>query len=175
MLGELLEFSRPAILHGQYYRLLTGHLTHFTAEHMLWDTLTLLVLGMLVAKQSSKLFWWTLLGSATMISLAILAWLTQMEIYRGLSGIDSAMFTCAAIQVIRRTHGAMRWLATVAILGFMGKTFFELWTGQAIFVQNLGEGVSPVILAHLIGALWGAVMGMWEFRFRITPEGHQHT
>jgi hypothetical protein len=40
-----LEFNRPAILHGEIWRTLTGHFTHWTASHLFWDIIVFLVLA----------------------------------------------------------------------------------------------------------------------------------
>lgn len=34
---ETLEMNRAALAQGEFWRLYTGHLTHFSADHLKWD------------------------------------------------------------------------------------------------------------------------------------------
>ena len=43
--AEAWEYNREAILHGEWGRLLTGHLTHWNFDHLFWDAATFLLLG----------------------------------------------------------------------------------------------------------------------------------
>src|SRR5687767_9327213 len=45
-LSSLLELDRTAVSYGgQWWRLLTGHLTHWNLDHFTWDCIVFLVLG----------------------------------------------------------------------------------------------------------------------------------
>lgn len=39
------QYDRMAIIAGDYWRLLFGHWTHISAEHLFWDVLMFLVLS----------------------------------------------------------------------------------------------------------------------------------
>ena len=43
--AEAWEYNREAILHGEWSRILTGHLTHWNLDHLFWDATTFLLLG----------------------------------------------------------------------------------------------------------------------------------
>lgn len=167
--APVLQWDREAIAQGQVWRLLTGHLTHWSLDHLAWDVLAFAVLGVWAWSQNAARFWWTLIGSSLAIGAALWLWQPALIVYRGLSGIDSALFALVAVTVWRRGSCGWRWAAIVALLAFMGKTVFELATGSALFVQALGPGVSAVPLAHLVGAAMGGVCGIPMPELRFTP------
>jgi rhomboid family GlyGly-CTERM serine protease len=161
---EALELSRTALARGELWRLFTGHLTHFTADHLQWDLVVFVALGSLVELRNRRHFVGCVVGSALLISLGVWWLQPQFNNYRGLSGVDSALFGYLAVDIFKlaRAEGK-RWSAAVACIAmalFTAKIFFELGTGQTLFVENTAD-FSPVPLAHLIGAIVGgaAVFG----------------
>ncbi len=106
------EFSRTAIIGGEYWRLLTGHLAHWNLDHAFWDGLMFLVLGLVCERRWPRRYWLCLPVSAGVISLAVWYLPPQLETYRGLSGVDTALFTLAAAgylqDAIRRRDRAWR-------------------------------------------------------------------
>jgi hypothetical protein len=79
----------------------------------------------------------------------------QFESYRGLSGLDSALFALFASSLIEQRRRAPVLLGVVALLGILAKSVFEIATGIPAFAS--GHGYSPVPLAHLVGVLCGSV------------------
>lgn len=163
-LADPLSLQRTAVLDGQWWRILTGHLTHFTLSHLLWDVGAFLVLGLIAQRRSRAQFAATVVGSAVLISAAVLWLLPQLSEYRGLSGIDSALFGLVAVTLLREQLRERSWLVAAAIaaalLGFGGKIAFELLTHTALFARDLGPGVMPVALAHIVGGAWGALVAL---------------
>lgn len=153
-----LQLDRVAFGGGAWWQLLTGHFTHWTGDHLAWDVLAFLALGGFVELHSRRAFAAVALGSALVISVGVLWLAPALATYRGLSGIDSALFTTAAAILLRRARAARSVVGTVlplaALLGFAGKIAFELTTGRALFVASSAAFV-PVPLAHLLGALVG--------------------
>lgn len=96
------------------------------------------------------------------IPLSVSAW-TDLSSYRGLSGIDSAIFALLATHLIiaaRREHDDLTaWVASVAFAGFLAKVIAELAGVGSIFAGDLG-GASPVPIAHLVGAAIGSIVGL---------------
>jgi len=157
---EALEFSRTALARGQLWRLLTGHLTHFSADHLKWDLVVFLALGSLVELRNRTHFTVSVVGGALLISIGVWWLQPQFNNYRGLSGVDSALFGYLAADIFKLARAeAKRWTAVAAGLAmalFAAKTLFELNTGQTLFVENT-VSFSPVPLAHLIGVIVGGV------------------
>lgn len=154
-LGSWLELDRAAVARGEAWRLLTGHWTHWTLEHLLWDSLAFLVLATLCETRiPRRLFLATVAGSALAVSAGV--WfLPEIERYRGLSGIDSALFVLLAASLVRETRSP---LAGLALAAFLGRSAWEVATGSPLFVE--ADGFVPVPLAHLIGGAWGMIAGM---------------
>jgi rhomboid family GlyGly-CTERM serine protease len=176
-----LEYNRPAIVSGQIWRLATGHLVHYSFDHFFWDTLTLGVLAVVCERRNQLRFCTCAIVSAASISLAMWFWAPSIYRYRGLSGVDSAVFALVAgelfsegIRSATRMHVA---IAAACLTGFVLKSVFELTTGQTVFVTSLGFGAVGVPLAHLVGAATGVVIafGSWspllKLLFRILKGG----
>jgi len=164
---SLLEYSRDAILGGQLWRIITGHWTHASLDHLVWDVLAFAALGGAVAWRDRGLFWWTVLGSAVAISLTLFVFAPQWETYRGLSGIDSALFVALGAAVwMESKRRSDRWLAGTALLLFSGKVSFEMLTGSALFTTDVA-GHEVVPMAHFVGACVG-VAAAWGRR-RASP------
>jgi rhomboid family GlyGly-CTERM serine protease len=153
-LGGWLELDRAAVARGEVWRLLTGHWTHWTPDHLLWDSLAFLVLAALCeARISRKRLLAAVAGSALAVSASI--WfLPGIERYRGLSGIDSALFVLLAVTLLRERRSP---LAGLALAAFLAKAAWEVSTGSTLFTETQGAFV-PVPLAHLIGGGWGLLI-----------------
>jgi hypothetical protein len=87
-----------------------------------------------------------------------------MTTYRGLSGIDSALFALLAALIARRAIMEKDWsrlaLATLVSIGFAAKIGFELSTGGTLFVNSTAAGMIPVPLAHVVGGIIGLGIGL---------------
>jgi len=161
--AALLQYDRQAISRGELWRLASCHWVHFTNHHILWDALTLLCLGSLCEMRSRPRFLAAVLASGLLIPAAV-SWLAPgLRYYRGLSGIDSALFALLAILYLQtaRQQGsrARAALALGLFLLFLAKSGYEVIVGRALFAGDLGPGVVPVPLAHVVGAIVGAAAG----------------
>lgn len=165
MLGELLQYDRTAIEAGEFYRLITGHFVHWNLDHFIWDAavfVALLVIGIRIDRRRT-------LATLAVASVAIpgVLWfaLPEMQTYRGLSGLDSALFALVATRWWRDCNAAgnARGSTALAALGaaFIAKLVYEITTGQTLFVDSIAAGFVPIPLAHLVG---GAVGLLWAFR-----------
>lgn len=158
---EALEMNRAALARGELWRLLTGHFAHFTTEHLNWDVAVFVALGALVELRSRRHFVVVLAGGALAISLGVWWLQPQFASYRGLSGIDSALFGFVAADIFRLAGAeGRRGPAVAAVLAmtlFVAKIVFELVTGRAVFVES-DVAFAPVPFAHLVGVLVGVIV-----------------
>jgi rhomboid family GlyGly-CTERM serine protease len=150
-------------LSGEWWRVLTGHFTHWNLDHAMWDVLMFVALGALCESRWPRRFAVCTAASALAISLAIFYGQPDVELYRGLSGIDSALFTLAVwglleVALAHRRFAGMAALTTL-LLGLIGKIMWEYATGATIFVDSTAEFV-PIPLAHLVGASVGLLTAM---------------
>jgi rhomboid family GlyGly-CTERM serine protease len=157
--GAWLAYERDPIPAGELWRLVTGHFVHWSPGHLVWDVGTFLVLGAACELRSRRRFSVCLAGSAIAIPCAVWLLLPELELYAGLSGIDSALFALLGADLVRehweRRSPAVLATGLVLLLAFALKVGFEITTGGTVFVADLGRGIVPVPHAHLAGALVG--------------------
>ncbi len=163
--SDCLQYDRTAILHGEVWRALTGHLVHWSGDQLLWDCLALGFLGWLCERESLASFLRCFVLSALLISLTLWFAAPWMTTYRGLSGIDSALFALVAVRLGREAFFDRHWMkfalvATVAG-GFASKVGYEFASGATLFVDSSAGGMIPVPLAHVVGALAGIACGLF--------------
>jgi hypothetical protein len=95
------------------------------------------------------------------ISIPLLVWVVNPEIptYRGLSGVDSALFILLMTQVLRENWQQSKPLwagaAALGMLGLLAKTLYEVRTGETLFVDHEAAGMIPLPIAHLVGGVAG--------------------
>lgn len=158
-----LEFDRHAIALGDWGRLITGHLTHWTLDHAFWDGAMFLALGALCEVRWPRRFLACLAAAPLVISVALWCFTPELMFYRGLSGIDSALFTlaagcllCEAVGDGRRKHAL---LLGALLVAFAGKIGYEFATGATLFVDSTTAFV-PIPLAHVAGGTVGMVAAL---------------
>jgi rhomboid family GlyGly-CTERM serine protease len=163
-LADRLQYDRTAIQTGELWRIVTCHLTHWSLDHLFWDAVALLVLGFLVERDHRKTFYVCIGASAVLIPTSIWFCLPELETYRGLSGIDSAVFLLLAVIILQEYLTAREWawtvIAVVVLGGFVAKIAFEIVTGSTFFVDSDAAKMLPVPLAHVVGGILGAVCGL---------------
>ena len=161
-----LEYDRAAILDGEWWRLVTGHLVHRSLEHLGWDVLAFALLGGLCAQRRWRDTWLALGVAAVAIPLVLLVFVPALATYRGLSGLDSTLYVLAALLLADEGRRAGRWrelLAPGAALGlFVAKVSYETATGSAWFAPPAAPGEVVVPLAHLIGAAAALAPFAWS-------------
>jgi rhomboid family GlyGly-CTERM serine protease len=160
----LFQYDRAAIAAGEYWRLLTGHWTHWNGEHLLWDAVVFVCLGAVCEGFGRRSYLAFVASAALLVSLTVWIGLPRMELYRGLSGLDAGLYLMVLLIFLRnaRTKNAPAAAAcfTLLLTAFIVKVGYELVTGNTIFVNNGGTFV-PVPAAHLAGAAAGAAVAWW--------------
>ena len=100
--------------------------------------------------------------AAVSISVALWVWCPNLETYRGLSGVDTALFTLLATELLIQGLRDQRYLLTGMVLlctvGLTAKMGYELVTGNALFVDSAAAGFETITLAHVVGAVVGMAM-----------------
>jgi len=166
--AKYLQYDRAAIGAGQFWRIITGHWTHWSFDHFLWCAITFIALGAVCERIDRKGFAVSL--ALSIIIVPVFCWFADpaMHFYRGLSGLCSSVFMVGAIQMARKArtehNRAGVILPALAALLFFAKIFFEFINGQALFVHS-SDIFTPVPLAHLSGCLVGMIaVACTEFR-----------
>ncbi|MBI3268472.1 MAG: rhombosortase [Planctomycetes bacterium] len=165
-----LQFERAALAAGQAWRILTCHWTHFNLDQLVWNALPFAFLGGLCEREDRRRFLACLAGSALLLPLAVYAFVPTVKLYRGLSGVDSALFALLSASILREKVAARSWGWVVAcacvLAGFFGKVVFEMATGATFFVDSAAAGMVPLPLVHVLGAAIGILAGVPNRRSR---------
>jgi rhomboid family GlyGly-CTERM serine protease len=159
-----LEFDRCAIAAGEWWRLLTGHLVHYGWPHLAADMGVFVALSWIARRRSSGILPVALL-SALIIGAAVYLWEDGIIVWRGMSGVDAALFGWVLVIMAAQDRG---WRAAVyggLLLLAIGRFAFETVTGRGLLPTSLPEGVAVVGLAHVVGLAVGcglAGLGVWR-------------
>ncbi|MBP7140704.1 MAG: hypothetical protein KBA71_02260 [Opitutaceae bacterium] len=104
-------------------------------------------------------------GVALCLSMAVLWLQPHLASYRGLSGIDSALFGFIAQRLIKhgrsRPNGPLIGLGSLLLIAFLAKCGYELATRQLTFARaDATLPFEPVPLVHGLGLLLGMGFGL---------------
>ncbi len=172
-----LELDFAAVRDGQWWRIWTGHWTHFGGSHLFWDLVMFVALGSLCERMHRNWFGPAMVLMSVIIGAAIAVGCPEIGTYRGLSGIDTGLFvwfaTDQAVQAWRqrRSHATATWSAL--LVGLAAKLTYETATGQTLFVDS--SAFVPLVMSHLAGALAGlgisiaATQSRLQFRSALSP------
>jgi len=149
-----LQYDRSLILRGQIFRLMSCHLTHWSYVHALWSGMAFIVLAGMCERQSRLLTMMTISISALAIGGAIWWLLPQVEVFRGLSGIDSALLGLVAVMMLKTPGRLARSLALAAMILFVLKLGSEMLGFRSVFLGRDSD-IVPLPTAHLVGFVTG--------------------
>jgi rhomboid family GlyGly-CTERM serine protease len=142
-----LQYNRTAIAAGEVWRFLTAHWTHASGDHLFWDVLMFAVLGVPCERESRLRYTVCIAVTAVLIPLALWCTWPAMSTYRGLSGIDSALFALLVASNVKRVQAARQWGWVGALglmcLAFASKVTYELMTGGTLFVDSHAAQMTP--------------------------------
>jgi rhomboid family GlyGly-CTERM serine protease len=148
----LLRYDRAGLAAGQWWRLLTGHIVHLDLEHAGLNSLGLVLMWALFARDYSPRQW-ILIVLATLGTIDAGLWLRDSTVawYVGSSGALHGVMAAGTLAHLRR-RDLDGWILAAFIVV---KLSFEQKSGALPFADS-GAGV--VVDAHLYGALGGAAV-----------------
>jgi rhomboid family GlyGly-CTERM serine protease len=163
-LNNVLIYDRTAIAQSQVWRLWTGHMVHYNFDHLFWNVLAFIIIGITIECKSVKTFYQTLVLSFSGVGLWL--WMGEQSLmeYSGLSGALNGLFIVALWLEWRESQ--QKYLVLL-FLGAVGKIVFELLTHQTVFMASSSQCFS-VPISHLAGLISGciAVLMMTGIRLR---------
>lgn len=145
-----LIYERADILAGQVWRLWTGHVVHYTANHLLWDLVVFLPAGVWLESITPRGARWFYLLAPLAISLLLFFAEPALGRYAGLSGIATGLLVLLALVQLRRGGDEPRWFWLGVLLLVAVKIVVESVT-RAPLVVRFESGIRTVPLAHLGG------------------------
>jgi len=157
----VLRYERSAVLSGEAWRLVTGHLVHADMVHLGWNALGVLIVAFLFARDYSWRQWLVILWvSIATTDLGFLLLEPRLEWYVGFSGVLHGLMAAGLVAWLRTSRDAITWIVTGL---FAAKLAWEHFAGPLPFTAASLE--LPVVHeAHTYGAIGGALAGLWLTR-----------
>jgi rhomboid family GlyGly-CTERM serine protease len=150
MQGEL-RYERAAILSGEWWRLITAHLVHANARHLLLNLAGLALVAQLFKFNLSPRQWlWIGVFDALCVTLGLLLFDPQLQWYVGLSGVLHGFIAVGAVLWWRTERPA---LAAALSLILLSKLAWEQLQGALPLAGEL----TVIVDAHLYGAVGGVL------------------
>jgi rhomboid family GlyGly-CTERM serine protease len=148
---QLLRYERAAVLGGEWWRLLTGHLVHGGLRHLSLNMAGIGLVALLFGRDYSPGHWLLILLASTLaIDLGFVFYQPQLEWYVGLSGV---LHGCIAAGLIAWWRYENRVLTLAVAVLLSAKLFWEQYRGAL----PLSGDMPVVVAAHLYGAIGGAL------------------
>lgn len=143
-----LRYERAALADYQWWRLLSAHLVHLGWRHALLNTLGVVLLWSLFARDFSPRRWlWIVVLSVAAIDAGLWFLRPAVQWYLGASGVLHGVLAAGACAMYRRGEG----LGAALLLLLVIKLIYEQQSGSSLFVGD----VPLVADAHLFGTLGG--------------------
>jgi len=146
------RFDRLAILHGEWWRLVTGHWVHFSVSHAAWNLLVLLVAGTWLERARPGVLWRYTSLAAPLIGLGLLVFAPTMALYGGLSGLAVGVAVLLALTQLSAAPAARAWWCAALTL-IAAKLAWETASGAALFSDFGPTAIRPSSEAHWLGAV----------------------
>ncbi len=158
----VLMFQRDGILHGELWRLLTGHFIHLNAMHWLLNA-TAALLALFLFYQITFRSWITLtLLSAVAISIMLLIFNPEIQWYVGFSGILHGWFVFGATDLLRFYN---RIEGTLLLTAITAKLAYEQFANSISLSSQLIDA-DVIVDAHLYGAITGLLYAAMQIQSR---------
>lgn len=168
---QILSYERPAVLAGQWWRLVTANFVHSGWPHVLLDLSGFVLLWLLFGETLGPRRFWVATGvGAVAVGLGVFYCSPGVEWYVGISGVLHTYWAAGALLAVARKEWGGRWL-----LGFLVAklTYERIWGPLPTSSWAIG---GPILtIAHLYGAIAGALLGfLWiahdrRVARRVTP------
>jgi rhomboid family GlyGly-CTERM serine protease len=159
-----LRYDRAAILSGQAWRLVTGHLVHADFAHLGWNVAGLALVAWLFAREFRLRDWVVILAASTAaVDLGFLLLEPQLARYVGFSGLLHGLAAAGVfVWLVRYRDGA-----TAIVAAFLAaKLAWEHVMGPMPFTSQT-LALPTIFEAHTYGALGGLLGAAWlEWRRR---------
>ena len=154
-----MQYDRPAIDTGQWWRLLTGNLVHYDWVHLSANLGAFAFLGWMALGRARGALWVVPISAAA-IGAGVYVWADGVATYRGISGMACALLSWMLVVMAIEDRGwkAIGWLGLLLLV--IAKSVYETATGVVLLPTSAPRGVDMVGITHVVGLAIGALMGM---------------
>lgn len=161
-----LRYERGAVLDGQWWRLVTGHLVHADGAHLAWNLVGTWLVGWLFVREYTLRGWLLILFASTAaIDAGFIAWQPQLDWYVGFSGVLHGCMAAGLLGALLSTRDVVT--IVVAVL-FVAKLGWEQMMGPLPFT-SASIGLPVIHEAHTYGAV-GGLLGAAVLRLARRPQ-----
>lgn len=150
--GQWLVYDRAAIIDGQIWRLVTGHLYHYSTLHLWFNLVPWVLIGACVERQRG---WWFSVGCgvmATAIGAGLCLTRPYLAQFGGLSGL-----VCGALTYFgasgARNRDPMGLICRMTLAALFFKIGYELYMSDAWLANWDAHGFVVMPLSHIVGCL----------------------
>ena len=159
---DALSYDRAALASGQWWRLISAHFVHLDAQHMLLNSLGVVLMWALFARDYSPLRWLAIyLFSSLTISAGL--WVLNPEVpwYVGCSGALHGVLAAGTLAHLRR-RDLDSWILAIIVVA---KLTYEQLAGAMPFAGD----AHTIVDAHFYGAIGGLALA-FLLRSRREPQ-----
>ncbi|NWF36348.1 rhomboid family intramembrane serine protease [Mariprofundus sp. KV] len=154
---DRLAFDRFAILNGEWWRLWSAHLVHYSRGHMITDVGTLFFLALVVGRFTRVLHLLiALVFAMPVITALVVLMVPAMEYFRGASAMVMMLWMVVSWYLIVESRGFnLQFVLGYALLAVLiGKVAVE-YLGLMPPSLDMPRGYIPPWQVHIFGALVG--------------------
>lgn len=148
-LSSALIYDRDLVFDGQWWRVATSLLVHYSVSHLVWNLLVLVVFGTLIEASRRAAFVWLILLCMAGNSLLVLN--SGIALFAGISGLVVALAAYCCMMNIARAEAVKPW--SLLLITLLAKVGYEAMSGTPLFAGGDFRVLPQVHLAGLIAAL----------------------
>ena len=149
---ESLYFNIEAISQGEYWRFFTGHFLFFSYNHLLFNSIALLIYVLIFNSTITKYIFLEIALLATIISTGLIFLSNQLSGYIGFSGILFGLYILSAI----------KYIPTNKRLAYSVLAILSLYIANQLFKGELIESsiydIRTSTYAHALGYFGGILL-----------------
>lgn len=147
-----LYFSAEYIAQGEIWRIVSGHFTHADLVHLSWNSLGLVVLGMMIEWRSRLMLVAALGAGIVSVSALLLSPFPKPDFYCGLSGVLNSLLLVALWLEWRARRS---WMLPVIACCCVAKALIEVSLGTSLVTDISWP---PYALSHIAGLIGGLII-----------------
>ncbi len=167
-----LLYSRAALADGELWRLLTGHLMHFSWPHLAADAGAFLLLGVLIERvQGRATFAGLLLLLALGTSTALWLFVPALSFYGGISALNYGLLTWLCLTQRNVVQARWQWVLALFPALIVLHIAWQYTTETTLISAGLPRSVRVAWQAHLFAVLlaYGCAGAKAFFRIWLKP------
>ena len=152
---DIFLYQRSALSQAEVWRLITGHLSHFSLQHGLFNIVALI--GLIIINEGLVSLRWMVFYIAIfciLLSVSFYVFLPDLFIYAGLSGVLHALFVTILIYHLLYRSKA---IGVIMLLIIIAKLIYENVFDRAITDFAMAD-IQILKEAHWYGVWWSVVV-----------------